>query len=33
MALVGAGLAFGLKTARQAEQARETPLAGAVLAK
>jgi OFA family oxalate/formate antiporter-like MFS transporter len=33
MALVGAGLAFGLKTARHATLARETPLAGAVLAK
>jgi OFA family oxalate/formate antiporter-like MFS transporter len=33
MALVGAGIAFGLRSARQAERARETPLAGAVLAK
>jgi MFS family permease len=33
MALVGAGLAFGLKTARHATLARETPLGRAVLAK
>jgi OFA family oxalate/formate antiporter-like MFS transporter len=33
MALVAAGIAFGLRTARQAERARETLMAGAVLAK
>ena len=33
MALVAAGIAFGLRTARQAERAREASVAGAVLAK
>jgi OFA family oxalate/formate antiporter-like MFS transporter len=33
MALVAAGIAFGLRNARQAERAREASVAGAVLAK
>jgi hypothetical protein len=33
MALVAAGIAFGLRTARQAERAREASVPGAVLAK
>jgi hypothetical protein len=33
MALVAAGIAFGLRNARVAERAREASVAGAVLAK
>jgi len=33
MALVAAGIAFGLRNARQADRAREASMAGAVLAK